>query len=458
MSINLFVAVISIHSVILGFTSQQLETIYKKVSPSVALIQYSSEVMNQITGEVSRRDGNALGLIVSSDGLVMVPGFVETENIESFNFRVRIQINNEEKEFNATKLKKPDDINVLFLKIENKEGIKFPFVLFANDPQLRVGSAIAMVGVLGETLDNVRCITTAHIGAILEKPRLTYCIDENVRLGFVGAPVINEQGDVVGVIGFDLSKAEGGEVYTRSGHPLVYQYELFKKYLEEPPKIQLKEDEQEAWLGVITQPLTDDFAEYWGLPKEGGLIVATVVNPSPASECGLKVGDIITNFNGVPIHAKYDSDVTGFTKLVREAGAGNHVKIEILRDGTPMTLTALLSNRPRRSYEAEEYEWESVGLTIREITPDLRIALSIDESVQGVFVYRVKSGSPAQVARLARGFIIQSIGNYPISSIKEFKELAKVIDERKPKEITVFAKIGNISGFFRIQPRWGESE
>jgi S1-C subfamily serine protease len=40
------------------------------------------------------------------------------------------------------------------------------------------------------------------------------------------------------------------------------------------------------------------------------IIVATVVSPSPAAECGLKAGDIITNFKGIPIKFKYESDDT----------------------------------------------------------------------------------------------------------------------------------------------------
>jgi hypothetical protein len=34
--------------------------------------------------------------------------------------------------------------------------------------------------------------------------------------------------------------------------------------------------------------------------------------------------------------------------------------------------------------------------------------------------------------------------------------MVKTIEEKKPKEITLFAKVGNISGFFRVQPRWKE--
>lgn len=439
-----------------SFTASQLESIYKRISPAVALVQYTSEVTNQITGAVSRKDGVALGLLVSPDGLVVAPGFVEVEGVESFNFRVRFVAEGEEKEYSAIKLRKPDDVNIVLLKLQGVGNIALPYVKFEANPKLRVGSEIAMIGILGETLDYVRALTVARIGAIITRPRITYCIDENVRLGFVGAPVINEYGEVVGVVGFDLSKAEGGEIYTRSGHPLVYQYALFEKYINSPPGVDEGSSGQEAWLGVITQPLTDDLAEYWNLPKEGGLIIATVVSPSPASESGLKVGDVITSFNGVPIRAKYDRDVSTFTKLVREAGSGKKVEIKILRNGEPLTIYAVLQPRPKRSYEAEEFEWEPVGITVREITPDMRISLGIEENINGVIVYKVKSGSPAQLARISRGMIVQAIGNRPIKSIEEFKEVVSNLDVIKPKEIPLFIRVGSISGFFRVQPIWGE--
>lgn len=439
-----------------SFTASQLESIYKRISPAVALVQYTSEVTNQITGAVSRKDGVALGLLVSPDGLVVAPGFVEVEGVESFNFRVRFVAEGEEKEYSAIKLRKPDDVNIVLLKLQGVGNIALPYVKFEANPKLRVGSEIAMIGILGETLDYVRALTIARIGAIITKPRITYCIDENVRLGFVGAPVINEYGEVVGVVGFDLSKAEGGEIYTRSGHPLVYQYALFEKYINSPPGVDEGGSGQEAWLGVITQPLSDDLAEYWNLPKEGGLIIATVVSPSPASESGLKVGDVITSFNGVPIRAKYDRDVSTFTKLVREAGSGKKVEIKILRNGEPLTIYAVLQPRPKRSYEAEEFEWEPVGITVREITPDMRISLGIEENINGVIVYKVKSGSPAQLARISRGMIVQAIGNRPVKSIEEFKEVVSNLDVIKPKEIPLFIRVGSISGFFRVQPIWGE--
>ena len=145
-----------------------------------------------------------------------------------------------------------------------------------------------------------------------------------MRFGFVSGPVLDTRGRVVGIVGFDLAPAEGGDLYIRSGHPLVYPVELFSKYLKNPPRgTGEASSEGGAWLGVFTQPLTDDFARYWNLEPTGGLIVSTVVPGSPAQASGLQEGDVIVNFDGTPIRARQDRDVMGFTKLVRDTGAGN---------------------------------------------------------------------------------------------------------------------------------------
>ena len=264
------------------------------------------------------------------------------------------------------------------------------------------------------------------------------------------------RGRVVGVIGFDLSSSEGGDLYVRSGHPLVYQASLFKKYINNPPNKEQKEDKDDAWLGVFTQPLTEDLAEYWGLDLDGGLVVSTVVPNSPAAASGFQSGDIITTFAGTPIRAKQDRDVLGFTKLVRETGAGADVQVKILRDGEAMDLDLKLGIRPQNSQDAAEYEDELFGLTVRELTQDVRIALNLSEDVQGVIVRRVRSGSMAQIARMRPGVIIMNIGDYPVTNLDEFKAAIEKVSEAKPNEVPVFARLGSATGFFRLQPRWPE--
>lgn len=441
------------------FPSSVVQSVYDRVVPALCLVSYTSEITNPVSGQTSQRYIRALGVIVSPDGLVLAHGHMQVENNRPFNVRVKVGHGEEEYEYEATVLRKPEDVNLSLVQIKTDRPEKFPYLEFKQHVALKLGEPIIVCGLLGETLDFNPAVQFCRIGAVLDKPRTTYCLDHALPFGFVTGPVANERGELVGVIGFDLASEEGGELYVRSGHPLVYQTDLFLSWIHEPPsETELKQDKPEAWLGVFTQPLTDDLAEYWSLPKRGGVVVSTVVPGSPAEEAGLERGDVITEFGGVPVRAKQDPEVLTFTKLVREVGVGRPVSFTVLRSGKPLELEVTLVELPKSAREAAEHEDAVLGLTVREITTDLRIHLNLPDTVHGVIVRRVRSGSWAHLAGVMPGVIVLSLGGHATGSLDEYKaSLEKIVQER-PAEIPVFCQVGARTGFFRIRPHWGQGE
>ena len=437
------------------FSPAFIQTQYQRYAPAMAVVFYSLEITNPATGEVTRRDGRAPGLLVSESGLVITHGHMQVENMEPFNIRVQVGREGNEKEYPAKLLKKPDDINLCFVQIQASEGEKFPHAVFQPGATLELGEPVLILTVLGETLDYTPSVMIRRVGAILDKPRTTYCLDEPLGLGAVAGPAINRRGQLVGVVGFDLSPQEGGELYVRSGHPLVYQSDLFRAYIDNPPsESQPRDARQAAWLGIINQPLTDDLAEYWSLPKNGGIVVSSIVPGSPASQSGLQRGDVIVEFNGIPIKARQNREMLAFTKLVRETGPGKTVPITVLRKGQPVHLEITLGERPKAARDAEEYEDTIFGLTVREITTDLRMRVNLSEDVQGVIVSRVRNGSAAQIAGMRPGVIIMSVGGLPVKNLTEYEDAVTRIARQKPPEVSVFCRVGARTGFFRIRPRW----
>lgn len=437
----------------LALTDRQVSRNFDSVEPAVCLVSYSSEVRNPNSGESSRRNTRSLGLVVSSEGLVMAHGHMKREDSEPFNIRVEIGSGENTKTYDAKLLQKPPDVNVCFLQIESKEKLDLSYAKL-SERKLSLGDEIMIVEMLSESLDYARAVIVRRVGSVLERPRRTYCIDERVPFGAVGGPVMNGAGEIVGVVGFDLSAQEGGDLYVRSGHPLIYQTKLLKEYIANP---QSENEQDDAWLGVFTQPLTDDMAEYWDLPKEGGVIVSSLVPGSPAVSAGFRRGDVITEFNGTPIRARQNKEVLGFTKLVRETGVGQNVEVNFYRDGEPMTIGLTLAGRPKSASDANEFESVTFGITVRELTQDVRILMNLSEDTRGVIVRRVKRGSWASLGGMRAGVIILDFGGHPVTSPEEFEAAAAKAEADRQPEISVFCRVGSRTRFFRLKPSWGNA-
>ena len=438
-----------------SFEPATLQQAYEQLHEAVCVLTFTQEATDPRSGEQERQDGTAVALVVSPEGLLMSNGHLQLENIRSFNFRVRINRGDEQLEFPAVMLDKPEDVNLSFLRIQSDEPLNLPFVRFARGSALRLGEPVALVGIMGEAMGFHRSVRVDRITAILDTPRTTYCLTEGLRLGFVTSPVLNTRGEVVGVAGFELDPDEGGGMFARAGHPLVFQTEMFIHHVDRPPdESPVASPAEEAWLGVFTQPLKKEYAEYWGIAEPGGLIVSTVMPDSPAARAGLVPGDIIRSVDGAPVRALLDREVYAFTKMIRESKPQTIIELGILREGAEILLQATLGQRPRSARDAEEVTDETLGLVVREITRDVRILLNLGEEVEGVIVRRIISGSPAHVAGMRPGIIIMGLGDQPVIGLDDFETAVARLQESRPTEVSVFARIGAQTGFFRLMPRW----
>ena len=438
-----------------AFAQSFVRGVYDDLAPGLCLVSYNYEVTNPATGQTARNSSHALGVLVSSDGLIMVRGHMVLDHMTPFNIRVAIPGENGDALLPAQVVRKPPDVNVVFLEIQGDHG-PFSYVSFDGGPELQLGESVLLVGKLGETLDNVSAIGFRRVGAILEQPRRTYALDDPLPLGYVGAPVVNGAGQVVGVTGYDLSLGEGGDLHVRSGHPIIYQSNLFQRYIDDPHSEPEDDPLGDSWLGVFTQPLTDNLAEYWDLPPEGGIVISSIVDGSPAAAAGFQRGDVVTHFNGVAVRARQDRDVLGFTGLIRAAPTGPPVPYRLLRNGEVVEGEITLVARPRTHLDAEQFEDAVFGMTLREITTDLRLALNLPQDIQGVIVQNVRPGGWAQLAQIRPGVIVIGFGGHPVTNLSDYRDAVEQVLEERPAEVALFGRVGQVTGFFRIEPRWDQ--
>lgn len=111
-----------------------------------------------------------------------------------------------------------------------------------------------------------------------------------------------------------------------------------------------------AYLGVDLVNLNEPLRAHFGVPEGSGVLVSNVVEDGPAASAGVRVGDILTRFNG--------EDVTSsrrLVSLVRREEAGGRADLEVWRDGKVETLGTTLAERPRPDLGAGSFSFAFRG-------------------------------------------------------------------------------------------------
>jgi Do/DeqQ family serine protease len=226
--------------------------------------------------------------------------------------------------------------------------------------------------------------------------------DASINPGNSGGALVNLRGELVGINSAILS-GSGGNI----GIGFAIPVNMAKGVMEQLIKYgQVKR----GVLGVNIYNVTPDVAKEFGLSEATGALVAGVAPGSAAEKAGVKTGDIIVSINGTPM--KTAAELRNSIGMLR---IGDQVEIGLLRDGKPLKVTALVSERS-----------ESDTASAADIHRGLEGAELADApDGAGVLIRGVQDGSPAQQAGLRSNDVIFALGRTPVSNLKEFRQAAK---------------------------------
>ena len=199
-----------------------------------------------------------------------------------------------------------------------------------------------------------------------------------------------------------------------------------------------------GWLGVEIEARIDD---------RPGLEVARVMPGSPAEKAGIRSGDRLLAVDGV--------EVNRFARLARTIGSrapGTRVKVKLLRNGKPLTVTVVLGERPGAEGEVEVPReapappapafpfGPRLGIQYQPLTPDLARYFGVEEG-EGVLVAAVEPGSAADRAGIEVGDCIVAVGDEKVRNGGDLRRLVRLnagrtvtfqlIRNRKPVEVKV---------------------
>ena len=373
-----------------------------------------------------RVQGAGSGFIIDAEGHV-----VTNYHVIDGASEVTVTLNDGSK-YKARVLGRDDKTDVALLKID--AGHPLPYVSLGDSAGTRVGDWVLAVGNpfgLGGSVN--AGIVSARGRDINSGPYDDYIqIDAPINRGNSGGPLFDAYGRVIGV-NTAIYSPSGGNV----GIGFAIPAETVRTVVAD-----LRDDGrvERGWLGVQIQPVTEELAAGLGLPDTSGVLVADVLPDGPAAGTDLKAGDLILSAGGQPIH-----DYKDLPKLVAATKAGTVMKLDLIRDGKPRSVSVTIGQMPSEetlaeagSQPADDQGQGRLGLYLAPLTPDLRQERGIGADSSGVFVARVEPGSPADQAGIEAGTLISMVSGEPVTSPRQVVEAVRqAAEEKRPVVLRV---------------------
>jgi serine protease Do len=177
---------------------------------------------------------------------------------------------------------------------------------------------------------------------------------------------------------------------------------------------------QHGYLGIGIEDVTPENSKFFDLQDAKGAIVTQVSPNSPGASAGLKSGDVIRQLDGKPV-----PNSSALQLQVSEHAPGTTMTMEILRSGKPQSLTVKLGEYHGNTQTADNSsspgeQKGKLGLSVGDLSPDVRQQLSLPDGVKGVAVESVRPASPAEDAGLQPGDVILEVNRKPVESAQQF--------------------------------------
>jgi serine protease Do len=165
----------------------------------------------------------------------------------------------------------------------------------------------------------------------------------------------------------------------------------------------------------MIQEVTPDLKEKLGLSDADGALVADVTSGGPAEKAGIQRGDVIVGFNGKEI-----KEMKELPFLVASSPVGSEAKVDIVRNGKPMSVTVTLGRLTDEEEGAPVETRLELGMSLETLTSDKAAAMGLS-GTEGVIVSQVAPGSPAAEAGIRLGDVIVEVDKNPVGNVEDFE-------------------------------------
>ncbi len=368
---------------------------------------------------------NADGYIVTNNHVVQGSDIVDVTLFDNRSFKAEV-------------IGTDPDTDLALVKINQKS---LPYLSFVNSDESKVGEWVLAVG------NPFNLNSTVTAGIISAKGRNINIINASERAesgntaiesfiqtdaainpGNSGGALVNLSG---GLLGINTAIASPTGAY--SGYGFAIPSNIVSKIVED---LLTYGSVQRGWLGVQVGSVNSDLVRQEDLTVNEGAFVSgfgDMEEKSAARLAGIMQGDVIVKLDGTPIKSS-----TALIEYIGRKRPGDKVSVVVNRKGKEKTLIVTLKNREGSIGAVKREEPNTVaslGIELEET--DAKTLKRLDIAA-GVRVKALGNGKVARYTDMREGYVITSIDNKPVRTVKEVNDIIK---NKKPGELITFAGV-----------------
>lgn len=246
--------------------------------------------------------------------------------------------------------------------------------------------------------------------------------DAQILPGNSGGPLVNLQGEIVGINEINI----GGGGGLGGAIPSELAQSVAQQIIE-------KGTVPRSWIGVDFQPLLK------GSSNRSGVLVSGVIPDSPAASAGLRAGDVILAIDDKPVKVEFPEQLPPLNRIILSSPIGSKLQLKVLRNEKQDSLSIqTIAREDALGKRQESKEW---GIVVQELTS---LAAQENHLVghKGILVGSVRSGGPADQANppLQAGDLLEQISGNPVLNSDSFFDITSRITKGQANPVTTTAE------------------
>jgi serine protease Do len=356
------------------------------------------------------------GVVISEDGYIVTNNHVISDGAQGIAEEINVTLHNK-KTYKARLIGRDPSSDLAVLKIDGKG---FPFMLYGNSDNVKLGQWVLAVGY------PLSLETTVTAGIVSAKERTIGIntrqsqtpiesfiqTDAAINQGNSGGALINTDGQLIGI----NSAINGGYSGTYIGYGFAIPVNIVKKIVND--LIQYG-DVKRGFLGISYIPseeLNEREVKKAGIADGSGVYVSAVPNDGAASAAGIKKGDVIIKVNASPVSSGLE-----MSGQIAQFKPGDKVPVTYVRGGKEyVTNVFLKESAGKLEVVSTGNIEEKLGATLETFSKSRAAAYGVDG---GVIVKGIKTGGALKASRIEEGFVITSVNGTEVTSVDALAKL-----------------------------------